>query len=151
MSKDAGSNYAIFKVSDSFKIMYDSGVAKGAAVAWNDGIVLNTSGLVTFGGAINITTIAAEGADVDKFLVDSSGTVKYRTGAQVLSDIGASASGHNHSGVYEPADAGLTSLAALTYVSDSFIKVTATDTYAIRTIAQTKTDLSLNLVENTAL
>lgn len=48
-------------------------------------------------------------------------------------------------------DAGLTSLAGLTYVSDSFIKVTATDTYAIRTIAETKTDLSLNLVENTAL
>ena len=48
-------------------------------------------------------------------------------------------------------DAGLLSLAGLTYVSDSFIKVTATDTYAIRTIAETKTDLSLNLVENTAL
>ncbi|KKL20422.1 hypothetical protein LCGC14_2455620, partial [marine sediment metagenome] len=125
-SSDAGSNYAIFKVSDSFKIMYDSGVAKGAAVAWNDGIVLNTSGLVTFGGAINITTIAAEGSDVDKFLVDSSGVVKYRTGAQVLSDTGGQA-----------ADAGLTSLAALTYVSDSFIQLTAEDTYAVKTTAET--------------
>ena len=48
-------------------------------------------------------------------------------------------------------DAGLTSLAGLTYVSDSFIKVTATDTYAVRTLAETKTDLSLNNVENTAL
>jgi hypothetical protein len=48
-------------------------------------------------------------------------------------------------------DAGLDSLAGLTYASDSFIKVTAEDTYAIRTIAETKTDLSLNLVENTAL
>lgn len=48
-------------------------------------------------------------------------------------------------------DAGLDSLAALSYVSDSFIKVTAEDTYAIRTIAETKSDLSLNLVENTAL
>ena len=54
-------------------------------------------------------------------------------------------------GIYQPLDAGLTSLAGLTYASDSFIKVTATDTYAIRTIAETKTDLSLNLVENTAL
>jgi len=52
---------------------------------------------------------------------------------------------------YQPLDAGLTSLAGLVYASDSFIKVTATDTYAIRTIAETKTDLSLNLVENTAL
>ena len=47
-------------------------------------------------------------------------------------------------------DAGLDALAALTYVSDSFIKVTATDTYAIRTIAETKTDLSLNNVSNVA-
>jgi len=52
--------------------------------------------------------------------------------------------------VYQPLDAGLTSLAGLTYASDSFIKVTATDTYAIRTLAEVKTDLSLNLVENTA-
>ena len=101
-------------------------------------------------GNVTLTTIAAEGSDVDKFLVSSTGVIKYRTGTQVLSDIGASASGHNHSGVYEPADAGLTSLAGLGYVSDSFIKVTAEDTYVIRTIAQTKTDLSLNLVENTA-
>jgi hypothetical protein len=48
-------------------------------------------------------------------------------------------------------DAGLDSLAGLTYASDSFIKVTAENTYAIRTIAETKSDLSLNLVENTAL
>ncbi len=57
----------------------------------------------------------------------------------------------NTHGAIQPLDAGLTSLAGLTYVSDSFIKVTATDVYAIRTIAQTKSDLSLNLVENTAL
>jgi len=57
----------------------------------------------------------------------------------------------NLSAVYQPLDTGLTSLAGLTYASDSFIKVTAEDTYAIRTIAQTKTDLSLNNVENTQL
>jgi len=48
-------------------------------------------------------------------------------------------------------DAGLTALAALTVVSDSVIKATATDTYEIRTLAEIKSDLSLNLVENTAL
>ena len=47
-------------------------------------------------------------------------------------------------------DASLDSIAALTYASDSFIKVTAEDTYAIRTIAETKTDLSLNNVSNVA-
>ena len=41
-------------------------------------------------------------------------------------------------------DAGLDSLAGLTYASDSFIKVTATDVYTIRTLAETKTDLGLD-------
>lgn len=42
------------------------------------------------------------------------------------------------------ADAALTSISGLTYVSDSFIKLTATDTYAVRTIAQTASDLGLD-------
>ena len=40
-------------------------------------------------GTINIETIANAGADVDKFLVhDASKNIDYRTGAEVLSDIG---------------------------------------------------------------
>ena len=78
---------------------------------------------------------------------DASGTVAV-TDHSVLSNLDYASAGHTG---FQPADAGLTSLAGLTYVSDSFIKVTATDTYAIRTIAETKSDLSLNLVENTAL
>ena len=50
-SSDVGSNYAIFKVSNLFRILYDSGVAKGAQISWNDGIVLNTSGNVGIGAA----------------------------------------------------------------------------------------------------
>ena len=42
---------------------------------------------------LTVSTIAAESSDVDKFLVDSSGIIKYRTGTQVLSDIGGQASG----------------------------------------------------------
>ncbi|KKM87354.1 hypothetical protein LCGC14_1269720, partial [marine sediment metagenome] len=57
----------------------------------DDLLQLATTGL-TVNGALTISTIAAEGSDVDKFLVDSSGVVKYRTGAQVLSDTGALAS-----------------------------------------------------------
>ena len=49
---------------------------------------------------------------------------------------------------YQPLDAALTNIAALTYVSPSFIKLTADDTYAVRTLTEVKTDLSLNLVEN---
>ena len=48
-------------------------------------------------------------------------------------------------------DASLTSISGLAYVSASFIKLSANDTYVVRTIAETKTDLSLNAVENTAL
>ena len=51
----------------------------------------------------------------------------------------------------QPLDTALTNISALAYVSASFIKLTADDTYAVRTIAETKSDLSLNLVENTAL
>ena len=50
-SSYAGSNYGIFKSSDLFSIRYDSGIAAGAAITWNDGIVLNTSGNVGIGGA----------------------------------------------------------------------------------------------------
>lgn len=42
-------------------------------------------------------------------------------------------------------DTGLDSLAALTYATDSFIKATAEDTYAIRTISQTQGDLGIDL------
>ena len=47
---------------------------------------------------LDITTVAASVVDTDKFLVDDSNEVKFRTGAELLSDIGASASGHLHDG-----------------------------------------------------
>ena len=46
-SSDAGSNFQLYKVGDKFKLTYDSGIAQGSAVTWNDGIVLNTSGNIT--------------------------------------------------------------------------------------------------------
>lgn len=56
---------------------------------------LGTGDSPTFTG-LTLSSIAAEATDVDKFLVDSTGVIKFRTGAEVLSDIGASASGHLH-------------------------------------------------------
>ena len=47
-------------------------------------------------------------------------------------------------------DDALASISGLAYVSASFIKLTAEDTYAVRTIAEVKTDLSLNNVSNVA-
>ena len=48
----------------------------------------------------------------------------------------------------QPLDTALTNISALAYVSPSLIKLTANDTYAVRTLAEIKEDLSLNYVEN---
>ena len=45
---------------------------------------------------LTLSSIAHEVTDVDKFLVENTGLIKYRTGAELLSDIGASASAHLH-------------------------------------------------------
>ena len=45
-------------------------------------------------GTLQVDIISAATTDTDRFLVSDGGTVKYRTGAQVLSDIGAQASGN---------------------------------------------------------
>lgn len=77
-------------------------VGTGArALAWENAATAATSMGVGIGDAVThdtltLTSVAAEGSDVDKFLVDSTGVVKYRTGAQVLSDIEASATSHRH-------------------------------------------------------
>jgi len=47
----------------------------------------------------------------------------------------------------QAADDALTSIAGLTYVSPSFIKLTADDTYAVRTLSETKTDLDVDDLE----
>ena len=43
-------------------------------------------------GAVTLAAIAACGSDTDKFLVSDSGVIKFRTGAEVRSDIGAGTS-----------------------------------------------------------
>ena len=57
-------------------------------------LTLTSAGALTVAGALNIGSVSAAGSDTDKFLVlDGSGNVDYRTGAEVLSDIGGQASG----------------------------------------------------------
>lgn len=43
LSSNVGSNYRIFKNNDFMKFQYDSGIAQGATITWNDAIVYNTS------------------------------------------------------------------------------------------------------------
>ena len=90
---DAGEDNA-----DKWKIS----VADGGNMTWENytsgsyaaKLTMTSAGAVTTAGALNIGSVSAAGADTDKFLVlDSSSNVDYRTGAQVLSDIGAQASG----------------------------------------------------------
>ena len=52
------------------------------------------------------------------------------------------------SGTYQASDASLTSISGLTYASASFIKLTAEDTYAVRTLTETKQDLDVDDLEN---
>lgn len=45
-------------------------------------------------GSLNLTTIANAATDTDKFIVSDTGLIKYRTGTEVLSDIGAIANSY---------------------------------------------------------
>jgi hypothetical protein len=45
-SSDLGSNFQLYKLGDNFKLAYDSSVAQGYAVTWNNGIIMDTSGRV---------------------------------------------------------------------------------------------------------
>ena len=50
---------------------------------------LGANGDVGIAGSLDINTILQAAGDTDKFLVSDTGIIKYRTGAELLSDIGA--------------------------------------------------------------
>ena len=50
---------------------------------------LGANGDVGIAGSLDVNTIANADTDTDKFLVSDTGIIKYRTGAELLSDIGA--------------------------------------------------------------
>ena len=75
----AGSEYKAQFVSDgAVNLYYD-----------NSKKFETTSSGVEVTGSATISTIANATSDTDKFLVSDSGTIKYRTGSELLSDIGA--------------------------------------------------------------
>jgi hypothetical protein len=54
---------------------------------------LQMSGSLGITGSLNVSSVVNAGTDTDKFLVlDASNNVDFRTGAEILSDIGAAAS-----------------------------------------------------------
>ena len=80
--------------SDGEVIYNDGGIAYGADSTFS----FDDSTKVLTAQVLKITTVAASSVDTDKFLVDDSDEVKFRTGAELLSDIGGSPSGHLHDG-----------------------------------------------------
>ena len=92
-------------------------------------------GATTITGATTLSSIAACGSDTDKFLVSDSGVVKFRTGAEVLSDIGGQATltfGISNNNVLQ-ANANL--------ADDDFLRVDGTQIEG-RTAAQTLSDIA---------
>jgi len=85
------------KILDAAAGINVPGEVQTTKIAYTDGddaITIADGGGVTTSSTLTIGTVAAAGSDTDKFLVlDGSGNVDYRTGAQVLSDIGAAGSG----------------------------------------------------------
>ncbi len=85
------------KILDAAAGINVPGEVQTTKIAYTDGddaITIADGGGVTTSGTLTIGTVAAAGEDTDKFLVlDSSGNVDYRTGSQVLSDIGGAGSG----------------------------------------------------------
>jgi hypothetical protein len=57
-------------------------------------LIQDNGSLVTLPAATDIPAVAAT-TDTDKFMVLDSNRIKFRTGSQILSDIGAAASSHN--------------------------------------------------------
>lgn len=55
-SSDAGSNFLLFKLNDIWRIRYDSGIAQGGAISWNDGISLDISGNVGINATVHGAT-----------------------------------------------------------------------------------------------
>ena len=64
-------------------VFYNNGIYPGAQ------LTLHGTGASEFRGELKVGDIYHATTDLDHFLVDSSGWIKYRTGAQLLSDIGA--------------------------------------------------------------
>ena len=116
--------------------------------------ILDAAAGVNVAGALNIGSVPAADTDTDKFLVlDSSGNVDYRTGSQVLSDIGAAASGSgavtglNNATANELVTVGSTTTeldaeANLTYSSDALLTTSSSANLPPLEIKNTHADAS---------
>jgi len=88
---DAGDEWKL-NVADGGTITLGNDIASAGSYVTHLTITPNstvTSSNLSLAGTLTVGSVAAAGSDTDKFLVlDGSGNVDYRTGTQVLSDIG---------------------------------------------------------------
>ena len=84
--------------------------------------------------------VTLAGSDGDIMVSNGAGNI-YSSGEQT-SDFAAAS--HNHSGVYQPLDADLTSIAGLGFSALSFLKKTAANTWALDTTAYQEYDVNLD-------
>ena len=104
LTLSAGTDGALrFSAASSIKILDDSGTAlviEEADNAYMTFVTTDSSEAVSIAKTLTLGTVAAAGSDVDKFLVlDGNGNVDYRTGTEVLSDIGGGTGSGDITGV----------------------------------------------------
>ena len=104
LTLSAGTDGALrFSAASSIKILDNSGtslVIEEADTAYMTFVTTDSSEAVSIAKTLTLGTVAAAGSDVDKFLVlDGSGNVDYRTGTEVLSDIGGGTGSGDITGV----------------------------------------------------
>ena len=78
---------------DSSGFILEAANSSGASMFY-----VRNDGFAAFAGNVSISSISNATSDTDKFLVSDSGEIKYRTGAEVRSDIGAGTGTVNVSG-----------------------------------------------------
>lgn len=101
------------------------------------GLTIGANELIYGTGADAFSMLSVNADATNKFLRQiSSGVPAWA--ALVAGDI------PDISATYQPLDTALTNISGLTYVSPSLIKLTANDTYAVRTLAEVVTDLALD-------
>ena len=96
-----------------------------------------------YGGASSVLTRLAPNTEATKKFLSMTGTGA--AGQAPVYGILETTDIPDISATYQPLDTSLTNIAALTYASASYIELTAEDTYAVRTLAQVKEDLDLEI------
>lgn len=133
----------------------DGGALGSATKMWSDlflasgGVINFNAGDLTLTHSANLLTLGGGDLQLGANNLGLTGSFGL-TGSRILkgwfTDLECTNSitigGTALSALYQPLDGALTNLSGLVYVSPSFIKMTANDTYAVRTLAEALSDLS---------